>query len=114
VEAPDLVLANGRYLLFYSGNDWNTANYAVGVAQCAGPIGPCSDASPNPILSSGTDTKGPGGESVFADANGNFWIAFHAWIPGAVGFPNSRDLYLRALNLSGALPSVAAPGPGPG
>ena len=35
VEAPDLVLANGRYFLFYSGNDWNSANYAVGVAQCA-------------------------------------------------------------------------------
>jgi hypothetical protein len=112
VEAPDLVLANGRYFLFYSGNDWNSGSYAVGVAQCAGPLGPCSDASPNSILSSGTETAGPGGESVFADANGHFWIAFHAWIPGAVGFPNSRDLYMRALDLSGSLPSVAAPAPG--
>jgi hypothetical protein len=113
VEAPDLVLQNGRYWLFYSGNDWNSSNYAVGVASCAGPLGPCSDAAPIPILSSGTETAGPGGESVFADTAGKFWIAFHAWVPGAVGFPNNRDLYLRPLDLSGALPSVAAP-PGPG
>jgi hypothetical protein len=112
VEAPDLVLVNGHYFLFFSGNDWNTAGYAVGVAQCAGPLGPCSDASPRPILSSGTETAGPGGESFFADANGNFWIAFHAWVPGAVGYPNSRDLYVRRLDLSGPVPSVAAPGPG--
>jgi hypothetical protein len=112
VEAPDLVLANGRYFLFFSGNDWETASYAVGVARCAGPLGPCTDASPNPILSSGADTAGPGGESVFAEASGKFWIAFHAWVPGAVGFPNSRDLYLRPLNLSGLLPLVTTPGRG--
>jgi hypothetical protein len=112
VEAPDLVLVNGRYFLFFSGNDWNSASYAVGVAGCAGPLGPCTDASPSAILSSATETAGPGGESVFADSHGNFWIAFHAWVPGAVGYPNSRDLYVRPLNLSGPVPSVAAPGPG--
>jgi hypothetical protein len=112
VEAPDLVLVNGHYFLFFSGNDWNTANYAVGVAQCSGPVGPCTDASPKPILSSDTETAGPGGESFFVDANGNFWLAFHAWVPGAVGYPNSRDLYLRRVNVSGSLPSVAAPGTG--
>lgn len=112
VEAPDLVLANGHYFLFFSGNDWNSGNYAVGVASCAGPLGPCSDASPGPILSSGTGIAGPGGESVFTDSGGAYWIAFHAWVPGAVGFPNSRDLYLRRLSLSGPVPSVAAPGTG--
>jgi hypothetical protein len=112
VEAPDLVLANGHYFLFFSGNDWNGANYAVGVATCTGPLGPCVDAAPGPILASGDGVAGPGGESVFTDMSGATWIAFHSWVPGAVGFPNSRDLYLRALNLSGAVPSVAAPGPG--
>jgi hypothetical protein len=53
---------------------------------------------------------GPGGESVFADTAGNFWIAFHAWLPGAVGFPNSRDLSLRRLSFSGSAPSVATSG----
>lgn len=110
VEAPDLVVTGGRYYLFYSGNDWNSGSYAVGVATCASPVGPCSDASPNPILGDGPGVAGPGGESVFADASGNFWIAFHAWVPGAVGSPNSRDLYLRRISFTGATPSVATTG----
>jgi len=114
VEAPDLVEAGGHYHLFFSGNDWNSANYAVGVATCAGPLGPCADASPGPILASGNGMAGPGGESVFVDGSGSFWMAFHAWVPGAVGFPHSRSLYLRRLDLSGAVPAVAGPGPSAG
>lgn len=110
VEAPDLVTTGGHYYLFYSGNDWNTANYAVGVATCTGPLGPCADASPRPILSSGPGVAGPGGEWVFADTSGNFWMAFHAWVPGAVAFPNSRDLYLRRLTFTGFGPIVATSG----
>jgi beta-xylosidase len=110
VEAPDLVTAGGQYYLFYSGNDWNTANYGIGVAKCTGPLGPCSDATPMPILSSGPGLAGPGGESVFADTSGDYWIAFHAWIPGAVGFPDSRDLYVRRLTFSGLGPVVSAAG----
>jgi beta-xylosidase len=110
VEAPELVTTGGHYFLFYSGNDWNTASYAVGVATCIGPLGPCSDATPKPILSSAPGVAGPGGEWVFADTSGNFWMAFHAWVPGAVGFPNSRDLYLRRLTFTGFGPSVATSG----
>jgi Glycosyl hydrolases family 43 len=110
VEAPDMVTTGGHYFLFFSGNDWDSANYAVGMAACTGPLGPCSDASPSPILSSGASVAGPGGESVFADTSGNFWIAFHAWVPGAVGFPNSRDLYLRRLTFSGTGATVASSG----
>jgi beta-xylosidase len=109
VEAPDMVTTGGHYYLFFSGNDWNSANYAVGVASCVGALGPCSDTAPGPILSSGAGVAGPGGESVFADTSGNYWIAFHAWVPGAVGFPNSRDLYLRRLSFS-ATGAVVAPG----
>jgi beta-xylosidase len=109
VEAPDMVTTGGHYDLFFSGNDWNSAHYAVGMASCVGALGPCTDASPAPILSSGSGVAGPGGESVFADTSGNFWIAFHAWVPGAVGFPNSRDLYLRRLTFS-ATGAVVAPG----
>ena len=109
VEAPDMVAVNGRYLLFYSGNDWGTANYAVGVAICAAPLGPCTDASQTPILSSGNGMAGPGGESVFQDAQGNSWIAFAAWNPGAVGFPNNRALYIRSLTMSGAVLTLGGP-----
>jgi Glycosyl hydrolases family 43 len=107
VEAPDMVTTGGHYDLFFSGNDWNSAHYAVGMASCVGALGPCTDAAPGPILSSGAGVAGPGGESVFADTSGNFWIAFHAWVPGAVSFPNSRDLYLRRLTFSGTGAVVA-------
>ena len=107
VEAPDMVWSAGRYILFFSGNNWNSANYAVGFATCAGPLGPCT-AGAQPVLARGPHLAGPGGESVFADTAGSFRMAFHAWVPGAVGFPNSRGLYLRRLDLSGAVPVVGA------
>jgi hypothetical protein len=49
IEAPDLVLALPRYFLFYSGNDWNSASYAIGVAVCQGPLGPCTASGPKPF-----------------------------------------------------------------
>lgn len=106
IEAPDLVFSAGRYFLFYSGNDWNSTDYAIGVATCRGPEGPCTDLTSPPILSSGPGKAGPGGELVFFDSSERPWIAFDAWVPGAVGYPNSRALYLRQLSLSGATPVV--------
>jgi beta-xylosidase len=85
-------------------------DYAVGVAVCTGPLGPCSEPSSTPILSSDAHLEGPGGASVFFDTSGSPWIAFHAWSPGAVGYPNSRSLYLRRLDLSGPVPVVEPAG----
>ncbi len=110
VEAPDLVTSGGRYFLFYSANNWNSANYAIGVATCAGPLGPCTKPSSRPILASSSTIKGPGGESVFTDTSGSYWMAFHAWTRGAVRYPHSRDLYLRRLDLSGANPVLTPAG----
>jgi hypothetical protein len=110
IEAPDMVLFHGRYLLFYSGNSWNSSDYAVGWATCKGPLGPCAEPLSTPILTSGTDIAGPGGESVFTDSNGSMWMAFAAWVPGAVGYPNSRVFYLRELDLSGPSPVVERTG----
>jgi Glycosyl hydrolases family 43 len=110
VEAPDLVTSGGRYFLFYSGNNWEGADYAVGVATCTGPLGPCAKPLSQPILTSGSAMEGPGGESVFADASGSYWVAFAAWIPGAVGYPHSRDLFLRRLDLSGPTPVLQPAG----
>jgi hypothetical protein len=106
VEAPDLIENAGRYFLFYSGNSWDSADYGVGVAACTGPLGPCSEPWTSPILSGDADIAGPGGESVFTDASGDAYMAFHAWLPSAVGYPHSRELYIRPLNLTGAEPVV--------
>ena len=101
VEGPSMVLVNGQYLLFYSANNWKTSGYAVGVASCAGPLGPCHDLSTQPLLASESVFSGPGGPSVFADGQGHLWMAFHAWLPGKVGFPNSRLLFIRPLTVTG-------------
>lgn len=107
VEAPDMVAVGGHYFLFFSGGgNWDSAGYAVGAASCKGPLGPCTDTSSKPILSSGPGTAGPGGESIFMGTTGSYWIAFDAYIPGAVGYPNSRDLFIRRLDLSGLMPVV--------
>jgi hypothetical protein len=106
VEGPSLVLSGGQYLLFYSADLWQTAGYAIGVARCAGPLGPCHETSAQPLLASQPAFSGPGGPSVFTDTQGQLWMAFHAWLPGKVGYPNSRLLFIRPISLAGAVPSV--------
>jgi hypothetical protein len=106
VEAPDLVLAGGRYFLFYSANDWNSARYAIGAATCVGPLGPCTKPLGQPFLATGPDAAGPGGASVFTDAAGAAWMAFAAWLPGSVGYPHSRALFVRRVDLMGPLPTL--------
>jgi hypothetical protein len=110
VEAPDLVTSDGRYFLFYSGNDWNSANYAIGIATCAGPLGPCTKPTSQPLLASNSTINGPGGASVFTDTTGSTWIAYHAWNPGAVGYPHNRDLYLQRIDLSDSTPDLTPAG----
>jgi hypothetical protein len=31
---------------------------------------------------------------------GTLWLAFHAWLAGAVGYPNSRLLFLRPVTIT--------------
>jgi Glycosyl hydrolases family 43 len=110
VEGPDLVLSGGQYLLFYSANNWETSSYAVGYATCTGPLGPCTDASPQPLLASGQQFAGPGGPSVFTDPKGGLWMAFHGWLPGKIGYPNSRLLFVSPMTITGGVPQLNPPG----
>jgi hypothetical protein len=50
--------------------------------------------------------SGPGGPSLLADQDGQLWMAFHAYLPTAVGYPNSRLLFLRRLAFADNLPVV--------
>jgi hypothetical protein len=50
VEGPDMFLWHGSYYLFYAGNNFDSSGYAIGVAVCQGPLGPCSKPL-NPIHS---------------------------------------------------------------
>ena len=47
VEGPDMFVSGSSYDLFYAGNNWQTADYAIGMATCTGPLGPCTDSSAN-------------------------------------------------------------------
>jgi Glycosyl hydrolases family 43 len=106
IEGPDMVQVGGQYLLFYSGSDWKTASYAIGLATCTGPLGPCSDPSAQPVVGSQSAFSGPGGPSLFTDPQGNWWIAFHAWLPGRVGYPFSRPLFIRAVTFGQGVPAI--------
>jgi beta-xylosidase len=85
VEAPSMWKHAGRYYLFYSANSFDTPNYAVGYATCTSVYGPCRDAPENPILHSRCAAAGPGHQTLFLDARGQTWMAYHAWEPAHVG-----------------------------
>ena len=104
VEGPFMWSVEGSYYLFYSANNWNSASYAIGVATCRGALGPCMKPLPGPFYASQANLAGPGGASLFRDPHGNPWVAFHAWQPGAVGYPNARLLFVRSLASLGNLP----------
>ncbi len=108
VEAPDLVLIRGSYYLFYSGGWFNQSTYAIGVARCAGPLGPCADTSPTPLLASNAQGTGPGEESVFSDASG-VWLLYTPFrstlpLPGP-----PRPVALAHLGFGPGGPYLAAP-----
>ncbi|HTZ09769.1 MAG TPA: glycoside hydrolase family 43 protein [Acidimicrobiales bacterium] len=107
VEGPFMVLEDGTYDLFYSANDWNGPDYAIGAASCRGPTGPCTDL-PGPLLASQAAFVSPGGPSLFTDTAGQVWLAFHAYLPGAVGFPHSRLLFLRPVSFAAGVPVVSS------
>lgn len=81
VEAPQMVVHDGRYWLFYSGADYGGPAYAVGYATCQGPFGPCADAPENPMLKTPDDASGPigpGHQTLFR-WRGCAWLAHHGW-----------------------------------
>jgi len=110
VEGPSMVAVAGSYDLFYSGNNWDTSHYAIGVAHCTGPLGPCTKPLSGPLYVSQASFEGPGGAAVFTDAQGNLQMAFQAWLPGAVGYPHPRLLFVRQLAIVDGIPRVDAPG----
>lgn len=118
IEAPTMVRHGKTYALFFSANHygWETDQqlsvYGIGYARCAGPTGPCTDASENPILHSYNSKaagclSGPGHQTVFGVGARQF-IAFHAWAatPGCRKLDDKRFLYVAPLLWDGETPKV--------
>lgn len=102
VEGPSMVVTGGRYHLFYSANRWETEAYAMGHATCEGPAGPCVRTSPSPVLRPHPSEVGAGGGEVFADLDGTWRLAYHAWEPTKVGYPSGlRRLRIGAIDFRG-------------
>jgi len=109
VEAPDMVFAADHYWLFFSGNWFNQPDYGIGVAECAGPVGPCSPSTPGPWLGSDAQGAGPGEASLLFD--GSRWWMLYA--PFSVDFDAPylpRPLALARLVFDAQGPVVVPPG----
>ncbi|MHB1854931.1 MAG: glycoside hydrolase family 43 protein [Acidimicrobiales bacterium] len=107
VEAPAMVSQGGRYFLLYSGNNWDSAAYAIGYAVCRSVAGPCSEPDAAPVLSSHGSVAGPGSPGFFYDSTGQLRIAYHAWSAGHVGYPGgARSLHIAKVVISGTRLSI--------
>jgi Glycosyl hydrolases family 43 len=106
VEAPHMILVNGRYWMFYSGNWFNQPYYGIGVAECAGPAGPCTKPHSGPFLSTNAQGAGPGESSHFVDGDG-IWMVYGPW---AVEYEQvtPRPVALARLAFNDAGPYLAA------
>ena len=76
VEAPDMIEAAGHHWLFYSGNWFNQPDYAIGVARCDSPAGPCTKVFDRPWLASNAQGSGPGEGSLFQDHTGRWRLVY--------------------------------------
>jgi beta-xylosidase len=115
IEAPTLVVNDGTYYLFYSGNDFASAAYAVGYATADEVLGPYVDAEENPILKSDPPAAGPGHQSVVEDRDGNLWMTYHAWDFSAIGYGmgGRRAMWIDQLSFEDGRAVVDGPDVGP-
>jgi beta-xylosidase len=96
IEAPCMLLVDGTYYLFYSGNGFNTERYAVGYATASSPLGPFKKRTRSrPWVGTDGVVAGPGGQEWTTDDDGGLVMAFHGWEPGLVGYRKGgrRRLY---------------------
>jgi len=87
VEAPSMVRVDGTYHLFYSANWWESSRYAIGYATSDAPLGPFAKVTRRRAWVAATrHAAGPGGQEFFTDADGQLWMAYHAWVGRSVGY----------------------------
>lgn len=110
IENPAVVKNDGRYYLFYSGNWWESHQYAVGYAVCETVTGPCEKPLTEPWFAFKAPVMGPGGEAFFTDPKGNLWMAYHAWTGANVGYPaGKRSLHIDLVTFEDGRPVTNGP-----
>jgi hypothetical protein len=91
IEGPFVTRREGRYWLFYAGNDFSTPSYGIGVAVADHPLGPYAKQG-EPLLRSTREWTAPGHASVADGTDGRPQLFFHAFHPGAGGYNAFRAL----------------------
>lgn len=91
IEGPFVTHQEGRYWLFYAGNDFSTPSYGIGVAVADHPLGPYTKQG-EPLLRSTNEWTAPGHASVAPGLDGKPQLFFHAFHPGTGGYNAFRAL----------------------
>ena len=99
IEGPFVTRQDGRYWLFYAGNDFSTPSYGIGVAVADHPLGPYVKQA-EPLLKSTREWTAPGHASVAPGLNGSPQLFFHAFHPGTGGYNAFRALLTVGLDFS--------------
>jgi hypothetical protein len=99
IEGPFVTCQEGRYWLFYAGNDFSTPHYGIGVAVADHPLGPYAKQG-EPLLRSTTEWAAPGHASVAPGLDGKPQLFFHAFHPGTGGYNAFRALLTVGLKFS--------------
>lgn len=110
IENPAMVHHNGAYYLFYSGNWWESHEYAIGYAVCETSTGPCHKPLDKPWFEYNSEVMGPGGEAFFTDTKGNLWMVYHAWTGANVGYTlGERSFRIDLVRFENDKPVTAGP-----
>ena len=99
IEGPFVTRQEGRYWLFYAGNDFSTPHYGIGVAVADDPFGPYTKQG-EPLLRSTSEWAAPGHASVAPGLDGKPQLFFHAFHPGTGGYNAFRALLTVGLRFS--------------
>jgi hypothetical protein len=99
IEGPFVTFQQGRYWLFYAGNDFSTPSYGIGVAVADHPMGPYVKQG-EPLLRSTSEWLAPGHASVAPGLDGQPQLFFHAFHPGTGGYNAFRALLSVGLKFS--------------
>jgi hypothetical protein len=99
IEGPFVTRQEGRYWLFYAGNDFSTPSYGIGVAVADHPLGPYTKQD-EPLLRSTREWAAPGHASVAPGLDGKPQLFFHAFHPGTGGYNAFRALLTVGLSFT--------------
>jgi arabinan endo-1,5-alpha-L-arabinosidase len=105
IEGPFCTFQNGRYWLFYAGNDFASPAYGIGVAVADHPLGPYVKQA-DPLLKSTREWTAPGHASVAAGLDGQPQLFFHAFHPGDGGYNAFRALLTVPLKFTDTSVSI--------